>query len=207
MFGLGRRALVAAICVVPAALVLAAGVKVRVEHDKAFDFRAVKTYAWHSEGAGDVKMLMSGSAARDPGDIQVKVEPTILQAVEDSLNKRGVGRVEPGQGALNAHYYLLIGAGQSMQQMGQFLPGTTAWGLPPFAASTTAHEVYMQGSLVVDLSTPGEQGTVVYRGIAQTELEGKYTDAQRRQRIADAIAKMFEKFPPKYDPPKTEKEK
>jgi len=60
----------------------------------------------------------------------------------------------------------------------------------------------MQGSLIVDLSTPGDQGTVVYRGIAQTELEGKYTEPQRRQRITDAIAKMFEKFPPKYKPPK-----
>jgi len=202
MSGLGRRALVVAILSLPAALAFAAGVKVRVEHDKTFDFKAIKTYAWHTDGSGEVKMLMSGSAARDPGDIQVKVEPTILQAVEDSLKKRGVVKVEPGQGALRAHYYLLVGAGQSMQQMGQFLPGTTAWGLPPFSAQTTAHEVYMQGSLIVDLSTPGDQGTVVYRGIAQTELEGKYTDAQRRQRIADAIAKMFEKFPPKYEPPK-----
>jgi len=197
-----RRALLAAIFVVPAALAIAASVKVRVEHDKTFDFAAIKTYSWHVDGAGEVKMLMSGTAARDPGDVQQKVEPTILQAVEDSLQKRGVSRAAPGQGALQAHYYLLVGAGQSMQQMGQFLPGTTAWGVPPFSQSTTAHEVYMQGSLIVDLSTPGEGGTVVYRGIAQTELEGKYTDAQRRQRIADAIAKMFAKFPPKYEPQK-----
>jgi hypothetical protein len=197
-----RRVLLAVVFAAPAALVVAAGVKVRVEHDKTFDFTAVKSFSWHTAGAGEVKMLMSGSAARDPGDVQVKVEPTILQAVEGSLQKRGVARVEPGQGALQAHYYLLVGAGQSMQQMGQFLPGTTAWGVPPFSAQTTAHEVYMQGSLILDLSTPGEQGLVVYRGIAQTEIEGKYTDDQRRQRIADAIAKMFEKFPPKFKPPK-----
>jgi len=197
-----RRVVLAVALVLPAALAIAAGVKVRVEHDKTFDFTAIKTFAWHLDGPGEVKMLMSGTAARDPGDVQVKVEPTILQAVEDSLKKHGVAKVEPGEGELRAHYYLLVGAGQSMQQMGQFLPGTTAWGVPPFSQSTTAHEVYMQGSLIVDLSTPGAQGTVVYRGIAQTELEGKYTDAQRRQRITDAIAKMFEKFPPKFKPPK-----
>lgn len=62
-------------------------------------------------------------------------------------------------------------------------------------ASTTSHEVYVQGSLIVDLAMPGV--STVWRGSAQTEVDGRYTEEQRRQRITDAITRMFEKFPPK----------
>ena len=37
-----------------APIALSAGVKVRSQHDKTFDFRGLTTWAWHPEGAGDV---------------------------------------------------------------------------------------------------------------------------------------------------------
>jgi len=198
MIGPWRRALIATMCLLPVAAVVAGGVKVRVEHDKTFNFEGLENWAWHPDGTGEVKMLMSGSAARDPDDLQARVDPTIVQAVEDSLRKRGLAKGEPGKVPLQLHYYLLVGAGQSMQQAGQFLPATTSWGLPPMLASTSSHEVYVKGSLVLDISTPGENGITVWRGIAEAEVDGKFTEAQRRERIAGAIAKMLEKFPPKY---------
>ena len=41
---------VAALLAAPIAL--SAGVKVRSQHDKTFDFRGLTTWAWHPDGAG-----------------------------------------------------------------------------------------------------------------------------------------------------------
>ena len=41
---------VAALLAAPIAL--SASVKVRSQHDKAFDFRGLTTWAWHPDGAG-----------------------------------------------------------------------------------------------------------------------------------------------------------
>lgn len=131
MIGLNRRVLLAAMFLLPAALAIAAGVKIKVDYDKTFDFAARTTYAWHPTGAGQVKVLMSGTAAQDPADLQARLEPVIVQGVEETLKKRGLSKAAPGEASLHVNYYLLVGAGQSMQQMGQFLPRRPRGGFRP----------------------------------------------------------------------------
>jgi hypothetical protein len=67
---------------------LQAGVKVKIEFDKTYDFTKVRTFAWHPDGAGEVKILaLTGD---DPEAIRARWEPTITDAVEQELAKRGL---------------------------------------------------------------------------------------------------------------------
>src|SRR5581483_6093296 len=76
--------------------VVAAGVKIKVVHrDKEFNFGSVRTWAWHPEGAGDVKMVLT--ADDDPAKMRERVEPTIKQAVEEALTSRGLSMLTNGQ--------------------------------------------------------------------------------------------------------------
>ena len=58
------------VCTVPAAL---ARVDVRVEFDKAFNFKAVKTWGWNAAGPGDVKMARTKED--DPDAMKRRAEP------------------------------------------------------------------------------------------------------------------------------------
>lgn len=177
-----------------AAVGVAAKVKIRTQHDKTFDFRGVRTYAWHPEGAGEVKVLEAN--ADDPASLRAKLEPVIKAAVEEQLAQRGLVPAAGGQPDLHVYYYLLIGAGTSSQYMGQFLSSSPDWGLPVISGPTTSFKAYEQGSLVLDLSAPSLKSTV-WRGVAQAEIDRQRSDADRAKRIRDGVKEMLGKFPPK----------
>jgi hypothetical protein len=80
--------------------------------------------------------------------------------------------------------------------MGQFLPATTAWGLPPFATSTQSLRVMVQGSLVLDVIDP-KVANVVWRSVAQGEIKLDRSDSERQGRIRSLLEEMLRKFPPK----------
>ena len=167
------------------------GVDVRVEHDKAFDFKAVRTWAWNPEGPGDVKMARTQDD--DPEAMKRKVEPTLLDAVATEMTRRGLqlAASEPG---LILTYYLLLGTNMTAQTMGQFLPATTAWGLPPFAQATQSLKVMNQGSLVLDLSA---RGVVVWRGVAQAKIEIGAEDKKREALLREGVRDLLRRYPPK----------
>lgn len=184
----------AVVLMLPGAPALDAKVKIRVQHDETFDFRTLRTWAWYPSGAGDVKMLIS--ADDDPAQLKAQVEPTITDAVARELAKRGLVPAAPGaQADMHVLYYLLISVGDSSQLMGQFI-ANPEWGLPPLRGATASLEVYEQGSLVLDLIAVSQKSTV-WRGVAQAEIDWEKTDAQRQQRIRDAIRDMLAKYPPK----------
>jgi len=167
------------------------GVDVRVEHDKAFDFKAVRTWAWNPEGPGDVKMARTQDD--DPEAMKRKVEPTLLDAVATETTRRGLQQAasEPD---LILTYYLLLGTNMTAQTMGQFLPATTAWGLPPFAQATQSLKVMNQGSLVLDLSA---RGVVVWRGVAQAKIEIGAEDKKREALLREGVRDLLRRYPPK----------
>ena len=150
-------------------------VDVRVGHNKAFDFKAVKTWAWNPKAAGDVIM------ARTQQDDAAAMKERGLQPAES-------------QADVTVTYYLLLSTNMSTQTMGQFLPATTAWGIPPFAQATQSLSVMNMGSLVLDLSA---QDVVVWRGVAQAKIKlGEDTD-KRTALLREAVRDLLKRFPPK----------
>jgi len=181
--------------VVAATMAVDAKIKVKAQFDKTFKFQGLKTYAWDPTGVGDVKILQA-DPARKPEALKAQWEPVILSSIEQTLASRGFTKGPIGTADLKVYYYVLIGAGTNAQVMGQFLPAVPQWGIPPFDASTSALEVYPQGTLIVDLSSPAAQA-MVWRGSAQTEVDFQASDATREKRIRESIQEMFKKFPPK----------
>jgi hypothetical protein len=182
------------VCVLAAIVSVSAKVKVDVMHDPQFDFRSVRTFAWHPDGIGEVKVLIKNSG--DPEVLRKLFEPVIKPAVEQELTARGLTPAQGGTPDVYVYYYVLLTAGDSSQYMGQFVSPTMEWGLPPFQGATQSLKIYEQGSLILDLSSPVLK-SAVWRGVAKAEVDRQNSDDKRNKRIRDAIRDMMKRYPPK----------
>ena len=176
------------------ATVVAQKIEVRVQRDKSFAFSGVKTWDWHPDGAGDVKMMTR--AGEDPAPIKAKFEPAILEAVEKELLARGLTRRTDGPADVLVNYYVLVMPATNSTQLGHFLPSIAEYGLPPFTTPTTRLKAFEQGTLVLDVVDP-KQKAVIWRGIAETEARRDLTPDQRRVRLGKAIQEIVKKLPKK----------
>ena len=88
----------------------------------------------------------------------------------------------------------LIAVGFNTQQFGQFLPAVPEWGIPPFSGGNQAYEIISTGSVVLDLiSTSAKR--IVWRGIAQAEIDSEKTDEQRHARIREGDPRSGAEIP------------
>jgi Domain of unknown function (DUF4136) len=165
----------------------------RVQTDPHFDFHSVRTWAWDASGAGDVRMARS--AEDDPEAVRRRVEPVIMTAVAQELGRRGL-RATTDAPDMRVHYYVLITVGVSTQEMGQFLPSIAQWNVPPFAPEATSYDIVQTGSLVLD-AVSSTLGRVVWRGIAQGDLDKIRDDADRDARIRKAVHDLMARLPVK----------
>jgi hypothetical protein len=153
----------------------------------------VRTWAWHPTGAGDVKMAVTPDD--NPAAIRERFEPVIKDAVARELPARGLTAAAPGQASdLFVNYYLLISTNMSAQTMGQFVPTVPEWGLPPFSGATQSLRVFEKGSLVLDVTSVSSRA-LVWRGVAEAEIDRERTPEQREVRLRAAIADVLKKFP------------
>jgi uncharacterized protein DUF4136 len=171
--------------------VVIAGVEVRSEFEKTFDFTQVRTWGWNPKGRGDVRM------ARTPEDnpeaMQQRAEPIIVEAVTTELTKRKL-QESPGQPDVFVTYYLLLTTGYTDQSVGQFLPATTAWALPPFGPATQSLEFMDRGSLVIDFSAKNE---VVWRGVARAKIKVDVDRQRRETLLRESVRDLLKRFPPR----------
>lgn len=174
--------------------VAAADTDITIEWDKAFSFAGLNTWAWHPAGAGDVRLALTPDD--DPKRVAARIEPVILPATERALGSRKITKVAADRAQLLLHYYALLTLKDFAQVHGQFLPAVPEWGIPPFAASTSAIGVFPVGTIVMDITVPGRD-TIVWRGAARREVNFETSDQKRREVIEKAIRDLFKDFPPK----------
>jgi len=168
----------------------AAGVKSRVDFDKAFEFRQAHTFGW-SATAG--RIVVARTPDDDPEAIRRIAEPIIMNAVSAEMPRRGLNAAT-GSPDLTLTYYLLLTLGSSAQTLGQFLPPVTDWALPPFAPATTSIKAIRRGSLVLDLSSDGR---VVWRGVAEAEIKMDLSQEKRVALMQEAVREILTRYPPK----------
>ena len=175
-----------------AVLSLSARVDVRVQFDKAFDFKAVRTWAWSPGRPGEV--MMARTAEDDPEAMRQRAEPIILDEVPVRLKERGLGQADASAADVTVSYYLLLTTSMTSQHLGQFLPANVGWRLPNMPAATTSLDMRDAGALVLDL-TANKQ--VVWRGIAQANIDFG-TDPKRREALLrESIRDLTRRFPPR----------
>lgn len=175
------------VCFADAAL---ARVDVKIDFDKSFDFKAVRTWSFDPAGNGEVKMARTQQD--DPDAAKAVADPIIVDAVNGEMAKLKLQRAESPD--LIVRYFLLLTTNMTAQTVGQFLPGTVSWGLPPFAQSTQSLEVMNQGALVIDLAS---RGTVVWRGVAQAKIKFDVDAKKRESLLREAVHDLLRRFPPK----------
>jgi hypothetical protein len=168
----------------------AAKTDIRADRDPAFSFDGPKTWAWHPDGAGDVRQAIS--ADTDPKAIAARVDPIILPGVERELQALNFTKTADHP-EFYVHYYVLATVNQMSQYMGQFVAPVPAWGLPPFAPVTTALEIYATGTLILDFTSPAKQA-IVWRGSAQRKIDLEKPDRERRQVLERAIRDLIKEF-------------
>ena len=170
-----------------------AKIKTQAQADPQFSIAGVRTWAWTPGGAGDV--YMARSADDDAAVVKKRIDPLIVAAIAKEAGLAGLTPAASAETAdINFHYYALATVGMDAQVIGQFLPAVTAWGVPPFLASTQSLEIITRGSLVLDVSSP-KAGRVVWRGVAQTDLDYAPTDAKRNAIINDAAHELVKRLP------------
>jgi hypothetical protein len=175
------------------AVSLEAGVKVRTQRDETFDFRGLRTWAWHPSGAGDVRMAITPDD--NPAAVRERFGPVIESAVQSELGKRQL--VQAGDSKtpqLYVNYYVLLSTNMSAQTVGQFAPSVPEWGLPPFSGATQSLRVFEQGSLLIDV-TAVSSGVIVWRGMVQAELHRDRAQGERDSRLRAAIGDLLKRFP------------
>ncbi len=190
-----RVALAVSLALVVAGVSLAAGIKIKTQEDKTFNFAGLKTYAWKLEGAAQIKILQNTDD--NPAKIAAALEPVVVAATDQELAKKGFTKVTTGTPDLYVDYYALIGPNISSQYQGQFVGAIPEWGLPDFVMSTSSFKAYEQGSLIIDVISAKQQ-QIVWRVVAEAELDRQRAPAKRAQLISDAIVQMLKKFPPKF---------
>jgi Domain of unknown function (DUF4136) len=189
-----KRTLVVMAVLALAVAVVQAGVKVRAEFDKEYDFSKARTFGWHPDGAGEVKLLMREGG--DPEQIRSRWEPTIKDAVEKEMAKRGLAPGTGGVPDLYLNYYFLSGPNSEAQTRGQFIGAVPPWGLPDFEMTTTSLKIFEQGTLILDL-IDGPKRQIVWRGIAEAEVDRQRTPVEREKRLREAVVELLKKYPPK----------
>jgi hypothetical protein len=194
---IGRRLIALVITVAAVAAgsgIGAAKTDVTVDHDPMFAFAGLRTWRWHPDGSGEVKLAVSRDD--DPKQVAATVDPIIVPAVERELTAGGFVRGD-GDTDFFLHYYALVTVGESRQVQGQFLPAVANWGVPPvLLGNSTSLEIYPVGTLVLDISADDPR-RVVWRGVARRKLDVNRTAAERRTQIERAVRELLKKFPPK----------
>jgi hypothetical protein len=167
-----------------------AKIDVKIDFDKAFDFSAVRTWRFDPAGNGEVKMARTQKD--DPDAVKTIADPIIVDAVTTEMQQLKLQRADTPD--LIVRYFLLLTTNQTAQTMGQFLPGTVAWGLPPFEQTTQSLKLMNQGALVIDLAASTH---VVWRGVAQAKLKFDVDFKKREAVIREAVHDLLRRFPPK----------
>ena len=178
-----------------ATVVLDAGMKVTIHRDERFDFTTIRTWTWDTPAPGKVILLRTKDD--NPEQARQRFESTVMDAVTAGFPKRGLSPAPSGAtGDVRVAYYLIVTIGENSEYMGYNIPGSVSWVLPPFNPATTRLEVVQRGSIVVDIISPAKQA-VIWRGMAQGEIDEGKSDDQRKARIREAIDKVLAKYPPK----------
>jgi hypothetical protein len=137
---------------------------------------------------------MARSSGDDPVPVKKRIDPVLTQALARELGLKGLSLATAGTPDLTIHYYLLVTVGMDAQVMGQFLPAVPLWGVPPFAAATQSLDIITRGSLVLDaVSTSLDR--VVWRGVAQTDVDYARSESERDSIIRDAAHELVKRIP------------
>lgn len=181
-----------------AGLAACSTVKVDSEYDKQADFSRLKTFRW-----AEVPAVTVG----DP-----RVEDTALQArvhlaVNRELEAKGLRRVEGTDADLLVNYHVTLEekmTGEKVNDKYGYSPGGGwtqgahqgwSWGLGGYNTPSVPTTYYEEGTVIIDMVDPATK-LLIWRGSARTVVDLDSDPEVRRQRLNEAIQRIFAQYPP-----------
>jgi hypothetical protein len=169
------------------------------EYDKQTDFARLKSFRWTETAPVSVG---------DP-----RVDDTVLQArvrtaVNRELEAKGLRRVDSGDADVLMNYHVTLEekmTGANLNDKYGYTPGGGwtqgarqgwSWGIGAYDAPSVPATYYEEGSVIIDMVDPSTK-RLLWRGSARTVVDLKSDDQTRRERLNEAIARLFEQYPPK----------
>src|SRR4051794_10404514 len=192
------RRLAVLLCVVgvaAAAVVHAAGVKVKTEFDRSADFTALRSYSWLPTPPYQTQTSPDIDDRFLAADV---IDRPLRATVEQALAAKGLTPAAAGAAPdCFLVYYAAFGITINANVLGEHYAYLTGWGSPFIGGTpTTALRVLEQGTVVLDMLNR-EQKVAIWRATAAGAVDRDQTDQQRARRLKAAVADMFKKFPPK----------
>jgi hypothetical protein len=147
------------------------------DHDDAFSFSGLATYAWLEAPAAE-RAITPGAAER------------VRAAVDRELAVRGFREVPVERAEL---VVAARGGTADRQVYDTYGYGTGRWW--GYGSTTSVQRTETEGTLTIDLFDAGRK-ELVWRATATDALDPDASPEQRTEKVGEAVAKMFEGFPP-----------
>ncbi|HZB26742.1 MAG TPA: DUF4136 domain-containing protein [Vicinamibacterales bacterium] len=190
-----RSGLVSVITLLAAAHALAQ-FDIKTEKDPAADFAAIKTYAWLPPAP--IVTNVAPDAVSNPTLSDAALAPHIVAAVDRELAARGLVRTTSDAADVHVAYFAALTVGFSQTYLGEYYGYVTGWGspVPAALAPSTSSSVHEKGTVLVDVVHRASK-RAIWRGTVVTKVHQEHTLEKRIERIDDAAARLFKKFPVK----------
>jgi hypothetical protein len=172
-----RAAILATTACVTLLGTIALAQNVTYDFDKAASFSRFKTYTW-----------VRGTNLGDELNHR-----RVVNAIEAQLGSRGFARVEA-----SANPDVLVAYHASVDRDLQINGFSSGWGGYRFGAGrmgTARVEEILTGTLAVDI-VDAHTRTIVWRGVASKEIDGRAGPEKRERNINRAAEKIFSNYPP-----------
>ena len=168
--------------------------EIRTGHDKSADFSSLKTYAW---------MESSDTSTGDWQDDFPRIQPTILEAVDQELAAKGYERSTAAVADFVIGYHVAVvkktevstidsRSGYSPAGSWDYRHGREAAANVP---SGTYVREFERGTLALSIADPVARH-VIWRGWAQADIHRTTSPEHRERRVRKAVHEMLSQFPP-----------
>jgi hypothetical protein len=155
---------------------------VQSAYDPAASFHALKTYAWKPGPQPSIG---------DPRVSDTVVDTAVRGAVDRELQAKGYGR----SGADSADFLLAYDGGMDFETSTVAITRSTNAGADAWVPRQHVQRTdFEQGTVILMVFSP--TGKLMWRGVAAGIFDPTATREKREQRIADAMHKLLEQFPP-----------
>jgi hypothetical protein len=183
----------AAAVMVLAGAAAAQKMEVKTHQDEKADFAAIRTYAWLPPAKAIQNVPEEYS---NPTLSQEALGPSIVAAVDRELTARGLVQADRETADVHVVYFAALTTGFSQSFLGEHYGYITGWGspIPQGLAPSTSLTAVEKGTVLVDIVHRASK-RAIWRGTAVTRIDQELTLEKRVQRINEATARMFQRFP------------
>jgi hypothetical protein len=160
------------------------GISVSTYQDPKADFSALATWSWHEA---------EGEAGVEP-EISNLVRRRIRNMITSELEAKGYTWAPAGQADILVQWVAALGAPIELGPIG-FRFGENVD--PAFPEKTRSSQSLKEGSLAIDVVATKPQRRLLWRTIVEGMVDRSLPDAERQEKLADAVSHAMAKFPPR----------